>query len=846
MKVLKRLSYLLVLISAAALMLSGCGGGGSSTSAGGGAVPAKITVEGSFTSPPAKLASAGGDMGTIKAIDAKTAIALGTGAIDSGGKYTVSLTVPDTKFTLVLTATVDGKDYRAVSAIDLSSPPALADNVVTIYISKDTEANVKLISTALGLTGGGLGVEACNKDFTVIATAVKQGGGNYIAYTSTGLSFIGAVSGIDAPAAPVTATLLVKDTSGSAVEGATVYAIPAADLEAIASQPITLTTGNYTAAAQKVDEPLEDLINGNYTPTGSGVATYKKGVTDASGKAVITDLPAGSSDKYFVYVKPASTDTGRLPGGSLCRTAVLGSTLGQNDNATNTIKVSTTPTSAATYIGSSLCILCHSSYATAKQTLHKLGIMATKSPSGLQDIAKFSSTTDPDQDFFAGLKKFESGTTVYYYNFSSSANTFKTLASNPTAAQIGTDEPVYFTLTLSKAGDVYKVTFTNIITPADPNNGMVKDVALTYGGGLHKQRYVTKLGNSLYVIPIQFNSQGSDSSADAGRTTWLEYNTVSAKWWNASTKVFIVPNLDATGLKKSFDINCAGCHYNGYSVTKNSSNEYMATGAADYQGEVNPVTGVKEELNIGCESCHGPGSEHKKAGGQGKFIVTPKNLTPERETMICGQCHTRSKAKDTDSLGVEAPLNAVNKMMMPGSSRAQYLANHVSRHDADSSAGDLWGDKEHAKKHHQQYTDFIQTSKYRNNSKLMTCASCHDVHAPGTDRRQLSGTSDNSLCKSCHTTVTDVATHMTDKTGFNMGSTATCIECHVSKTAKSGSGNPTSLFTGVSGTKYYQNDISSHLFDVPLKTSVSATNAMPIPYTDSCGACHQNGRLSKQ
>jgi len=637
--------------------------------------------------------------------------------------------------------------------------------------------------------------------------------------------------------AAANSTFLVKDTSGAAVAGATVYAVAAADVVKMGEIAIDSAAGNYSAAAQKVDEPLEDLINGNYTPTGGGVGTYKSAVTDSSGKAVITGLPAGSSDKYFIYVKPASADTGRLPGGSLCRTAGAGADLVNKETA---VTVSTTPTSSATYIGSSLCIMCHKSYATAKQTLHKLGIMVPSSPSGLQDVTKFSSTTNPDQDFYAGLKKFESGTTVYFYDLSSS-NAFKTLSSDP-----GAGHTVYFTLTLSKAGSVYKVTFTNIITPADPNSGMVKNVALTYGGGLHKQRYLTKLGNSLYVLPLQFNPQGSDSSPDSSRTVWSEYNTVSYKWWDATNKVFFMPEV--VGKTKSFDINCAGCHFNGYSVTKNADGEYMATGVADYQGEVHPVTGAKQELNIGCESCHGPGSEHSNAGGLGKFIVTPKYLTPERESMICGACHTRSKANDKDGLHVENPLDQNNKMMTPGSTRAAFLATNVTRHDASNvvADGEMWADGKHSKKHHQQYTDFIKTKKYRNGTKLLTCASCHDVHAPGTDQRQLSGTSDNSLCKSCHTTVTDVGAHMTAKTGFNMGSSTTCLQCHVTKTAKSGSGNPTSYFTGLSGTKYYQNDISSHVFDVPLKTSVSATNAMPIPYTDSCGACHQSGRLSKQ
>ena len=47
---------------------------------------------------------------------------------------------------------------------------------------------------------------------------------------------------------------------------------------------------------------------------------------------------------------------------------------------------------------------------------------------------------------------------------------------------------------------------------------------------------------------------------------------------------------------------------------------------------------------------HGRGAAHWDSAGQSKYIVSPELLTPERETMICGQCHSRPKgATGTDS-----------------------------------------------------------------------------------------------------------------------------------------------------------------------------------------------------
>lgn len=633
-------------------------------------------------------------------------------------------------------------------------------------------------------------------------------------------------------------TFLVKDTSGAAVSGATVYAIPAADVAAIAAVPLALTAGTYTAGALAADEPLEDLINGNYTPAGGGVGTYKSGVTDAAGKAAISGLATGASDMYFLYVKPAGSDANHLPGGSLCRTAVSGASLANTETA---VKVSTKPSPSATFVGTTACLGCHASYATEKQTLHKVGIMAPGSPSGLQDLARFG-PTDGVYNYGAGLAKFTAGdnasggTTVYFsdYDATRKFDKFKTAESAPTGT-------LYATVRAYKdtADNNYKMQFTNVVNPSDNNSGMIRQVVLNYGGGLYKQRYLTKIAGkeSVYVLPLQFNAAGSDSSSDRTRKVWRDYHL--DQWWNTADNTFKA----APAAANSFDIQCAPCHYNGYSVARNAGGEYVASAVPDANGEVHPVTGTKQELNIGCETCHGPGSEHVAAAGNGKFIVSPGNITPERASMLCGQCHSRSQGNDSFAIHKDSPLDNTNKMMTAGSSRAAFLAGNTSRHDA--ATGDLWGDGKHSKAHHQQYTDFIQTAKYRNGSRVLTCASCHDPHAPGADRHQLTGTANNSLCQNCHTTVTDVVVHMTAKTGASMGAGTKCIQCHNPKTASSGAGgNPTTPVTGgTSATKYYQGDISSHLFDVPRKTSISPTNPMPIPYTNNCGVCHDYGSL---
>jgi cytochrome c len=68
-----------------------------------------------------------------------------------------------------------------------------------------------------------------------------------------------------------------------------------------------------------------------------------------------------------------------------------------------------------------------------------------------------------------------------------------------------------------------------------------------------------------------------------------------------------------------------------------------------------------------------------------------------------------------------------------------------------------------------------------------------------------------------------------------------CVDCHATKTMQTGAGGKGLEKTG--GRTYWMNDITAHLFDVPRKTNkavkgIDPGRAMPIPYTNSCGACH--------
>jgi predicted CXXCH cytochrome family protein len=477
--------------------------------------------------------------------------------------------------------------------------------------------------------------------------------------------------------------------------------------------------------------------------------------------------------------------------------------------------VSSATPADAEYVGSGKCITCHGR-AHISGTMHRLGIWSSSEAGPLQNLAARA-----DDLYQAVTGKFDIGQTVYFAGYD---------------ATRGFDTGVSFTVKVQRNATSQKLEMLlhNVKNPADPDR--VYTVDAIYGGGVMKQRYMTKLttaGGSFYaLLPLQFQNEGSEAYSDRTAKVWRDYN--GFKWYSEATTTFATP-----AAKDSFEKNCISCHAAGVRVTGSDATTYVAETVADpLYGDFDlDGDGVREELNVGCESCHGPGSRHWEAAGRGKHIVSLKLLTPEREAMVCGQCHSRPKG----ALGTDSPVNADGWMMIAGTSRNDFLKGYATT-QLDGAAADFWTDAgQHSKSHHQQYTDFIRSGMYKNASSLMTCGSCHDPHRKTASKRQLRASpSDNAaLCGSCHAAQGgDLTAHLTAKAipfASTKASSALCTDCHMPKTAKTGSGEPGLL--GTSGTQYWMNDVSSHRFDVPGKAASIATR-MPTAFVSPCGGCH--------
>lgn len=601
---------------------------------------------------------------------------------------------------------------------------------------------------------------------------------------------------------------VVEDGSGQKVAYATVWLIPAADVAAMAKTPIEIKRD------AKNDEPLEDNLAANR-------ARYRNAKSGAGGEFTVAAVPSG---KYFLYVEPA--DGSYLPGGDKSRRSFTHTELAA---APVTIKVSGNVAAGAKYVGTSTCLGCHDDHAAFKSTLHRNGIQVIGKPGKLQDVSRHAGFND-------GLDKLMAGTKFWFHGYDKARSFDKYQISDKAPADPAT---VSFTATFAKDADgKLKFTTENVKDPSDPPR--TYPVEMTYGGGVYKQRYLFRVGANLFPF-VQYNTTGNAANGDRTRLQWRDYH---ADWlFNEETRKLADPPQ-----AKSFDKECASCHYNGYTLTKNANGDYIAGSANDPDGETDiDGDGTPNEINMGCENCHGPGSNHVKAPKTKKAanIVSPGKLAAERASMICGQCHSRPQGH----LKNDQPVNADNRMMLPGTSRNTFLTQYTTREDADPKK-DNWADGLHSKSHHQQYTDFIKSSKHRNGNHLIACADCHEPHGKARFAHQMKLDSNSAeSCTTCHKGNADIGKHVMAKTKCNVApEKITCSSCHSTKTMQTGAGLGKGM-AGKDGKTYWVNDITSHIYDVPRKDNVGVKGvdpgkAMPVPYTHSCGTgCHNTGAL---
>lgn len=362
----------------------------------------------------------------------------------------------------------------------------------------------------------------------------------------------------------------------------------------------------------------------------------------------------------------------------------------------------------------------------------------------------------------------------------------------------------------------YQVTLTPIT-----GSPVTYDIAYTYGFGW-KQRYLVKIENSNYILPIQYNINAYNDNSSG---TWATYNP--GNWFTSAGDLKPINNTFRT---KSWDRNCSACHITGNKIAKTvvGNDTSWVSSWANGSSDLN--------MTVGCESCHGPGGDHVNTMSASDIYGPQKMATTSiaRQNEMCGQCHSRSASPQHT---YEYPYNEVaDSSYYPGQVLANFYSPWQTLMNQVGGPG-VWVDNTASIKHHQQWQDMSYSAHFSN----ATCFTCHDPHTNGVAAHQLKLANDNNdICLSCHSNFGSVGSpnaaaisahthHSYDPTNANgTGGASRCSKCHMAKTA----------------TTARAYDIHSHTWKVykPIGTITNYGVTTPtLGMLNSCAiSCHRN------
>jgi hypothetical protein len=609
--------------------------------------------------------------------------------------------------------------------------------------------------------------------------------------------------------------------------------------------------------AEAYDEPLEDAIR-------LRGAVFPQSTTDSRGNFVIANVPDG---RFFIHVTPGPKDTEHLPGGDQSRRSYSAEQLrGQSMK----IELSSSPSAAARYTGSSTCLSCHKDKEHWQQTAHKLGWTVPDAPGPMQDFSKHPAYFDALK-YFPEVDNYTRGTRLELGDYDAARNDDKFKLRLVGDARLPI-EKIYADVYLwrNAANRKYFITMVNRVNAQDPNSPAHLEIKLLYGGAVHDQRYIVSVPPGLsdrqgWYTVLRYNMTGRDNRLHRERRVWHDYKFYM--WWSAggdtrygtSDDVLAAPPVNTNAAQTM----CAGCHLTGWERYQDkATGQFLVRAVNDPGGEMNIDDDPEpDEINVGCESCHGPGSEHVANAGRSRFIINPKYLSAERSSVVCGRCHDRRQGYGGPTAGYTQAISEAGDLARPGISRHELITKYtdpIKKGPTMRGPGredNIWPDDVHSNKPHQQYADFLKSTMYRNDRLLVTCSDCHDLHGGTPYARWLIHDPDDSaspLCQRCHSV--NVLSHMETKLNAKMkGQLTRCIDCHMPGTANTGgiAGDfgrmiktpPYANAIEEEDNAYWQSPMKSHVFDVPLKTNVAVAGmppgrAMPIPYTAACGTCH--------
>jgi predicted CXXCH cytochrome family protein len=198
---------------------------------------------------------------------------------------------------------------------------------------------------------------------------------------------------------------------------------------------------------------------------------------------------------------------------------------------------------------------------------------------------------------------------------------------------------------------------------------------------------------------------------------------------------------------------CFGCHTTGW-LLEDTGTSLTMTAATDGNGRW-------DEAAVGCEACHGPGREHTSGRLDIKrlTITNPGDLDAARANDVCEQCHSvRAGGLDTPYAWSETDG-----------------AFHAGQSLASSSAYVGWSDGSAFEGHAQ--ADELARSSHQTSGWTARCVDCHDPHGSDYQAQLRLDEEDNTLCLTCHTSLT-------------FGDDESAVEAHVRATSTRPTASP--------------------------------------------------------
>ena len=659
----------------------------------------------------------------------------------------------------------------------------------------------------------------------------------------------------------------------------------------------TTTQISFTLSTAVLSGPatISGVVRSSSGAPVSGAAVEVEGqtpvtTTGADGTFELAGIDPGS---VFLYV---SAPTGFLDGGN--RSSIFAPPGGVLSDVT--ITLSGRPTTAATYLGESACVGCHSAIAAEQ---HKSGHYHFLSP-GVNRIVRKDMWPAVGATLNPGVTALDpvDGTTmvsVYLCQNTAGAYAMKFAGTADCTVADGTLIPVIATIGGEGDGGVDN----------RPNFGVYKQRYLArpsdvpYAVAHWAVPYATTadMDRDYLILPV-FLVQDGNTDPALGAVAPKFYKVYGDKWLK---QVRTISRL------------CSSCHATGLDLTFAVAGADTVVTSFDYR-----------DLDITCEKCHGPGSEHVSppAGVAARdAIIQPRLLNAKAAQEACGICHAEHEGSSLVPSGAfKMPFNA-NRLgelgkgtFIPGLHQAADYIKGFGVAVLDGGAVNTWPDRIHSISHSQQLPMLVGSKHNNNPYQRLSCFDCHDAHSgyygPAETRMQAGADSyvlknprwkDNTLCLTCHagfgafgsvsaadvaalhsmsstltlngsakTYAADVITasrtviaeavgaHMQAETSMGLAAydpandanpVGRCTTCHMPKTGKKNDiDDVTQWHLGHDGsgrTALIDGNVASHTFDVvwPAQSAAlkktsggSDLNIMP----NSCGKCHASARLS--